>query len=362
MDLVNDRVFSRALNPAIMATLFATIMTLFLKLTLIIPVPQPEVQAFTLSYLPGFPVTVGDPSSFKIPMAVRLSNTEKFGIPNKTVVVSIQAIKATTLPGYDYMKMFATGIISDSNFLIDLCENWGTGTLEDFRTTKMCTPDLSVNGSRVVSDSDGVANFTEIYFEHAHPGTYELKFACEPLADCNNMYDTVKVVVKSDVRALKMLGTVQQLKPIPEGEEKQGTAWTDTPKVQITLNNGSYAVGRKVVAFSMGSLSSIPLEENYKNPIYPGITKIGNDMMQAVDSNKLTVFDGDIAYTDANGIATFPALTPSGFAGTNTYTILGLYCEGRITYIHEQTPTSLTHLVKAYAVSLSAFSFMFALS
>ena len=105
-----------------MATLFATIMTLFLKLTLIIPVPQPEVQAFTLSYLPGFPVTVGDPSSFKIPMAVRLSNTEKFGIPNKTVVVSVQAIKATTLPGYDWMKMFAdtTGIISDSNFLIDL--------------------------------------------------------------------------------------------------------------------------------------------------------------------------------------------------------------------------------------------------
>ena len=161
MDIVNDRVFSRALNPAIMSLLFAAIMTLFLKLTLNLPVPQADVQAFTLSYLPGFAVTSGNPDSFAIPMAVRLSNPQHFGIPNKTVVVTVTAVKATTSPGFDWMAAMTSGQTAlDSNYAIDLCRDWGYGTVEDFRTRHLCTPDMALNGTRVTSDSDGVANFT----------------------------------------------------------------------------------------------------------------------------------------------------------------------------------------------------------
>ena len=49
----------------------------------------------------------------------------------------------------------------------------------------MCNPKL--NGSVAVTDFDGIANFTGMYFEAGPPGSYEVTFSCVPAGDCNGL-------------------------------------------------------------------------------------------------------------------------------------------------------------------------------
>ena len=117
---MQDRVNVRWLNPAFASFMFFSLFALLLKMILIVPISSSEASTFTLAYLPGFPMTVGRPLA--VPMQVRVANTAKIGIPNRTVVARIVAIKAITKVGYDRFRQNGT-------FDIDLCDSWGKTSL-----------------------------------------------------------------------------------------------------------------------------------------------------------------------------------------------------------------------------------------
>ena len=116
---MQDRVNVRWLNPAFASFMFFSLFALLLKMILIVPISSLEASTFTLAYLPGFPMTVGRPLA--VPMQVRVANTAKIGIPNRTVVARIVAVKATIKSGFDMIKNGA--------FDIDLCDSWGKTSL-----------------------------------------------------------------------------------------------------------------------------------------------------------------------------------------------------------------------------------------
>ena len=115
---MQDRVNVRWLNPAFASFMFFSLFALLLKMILIVPISSLEASTFTLAYLPGFPMTVGRPLA--VPMQVRVANTAKIGIPNRTVVARIVAIKAITKSG---------GAFKGGAFDIDLCDSWGKTSL-----------------------------------------------------------------------------------------------------------------------------------------------------------------------------------------------------------------------------------------
>ena len=118
---MQDRVNVRWLNPAFASFMFFSLFALLLKMILIVPISSLEASTFTLAYLPGFPMTVGRPLA--VPMQVRVANTAKIGIPNRTVVARIVAIKAITKAGYGLL------LNGDGAFDIDLCDSWGKTSL-----------------------------------------------------------------------------------------------------------------------------------------------------------------------------------------------------------------------------------------
>jgi hypothetical protein len=114
----------RWLNPAFASFMFFSLFALLLKMILIVPISSLEASTFTLAYLPGFPMTVGRPLA--VPMQVRVANTAKIGIPNRTVVARIVAIKAITKVGFGVYELLSNG---GSPFDIDLCDSWGKTSL-----------------------------------------------------------------------------------------------------------------------------------------------------------------------------------------------------------------------------------------
>ena len=117
--------------------------------------------------------------------------------------------------------------------------------------------------------------------------------------------------------------------PLPEQTIALDTKFDTTKTVRVVNLNGTAAVGKRVRVFSYGHVQMIPLAVP-DSIIIPGLTSIENDMNQALSVNKLATFDGGSALTDEEGIARFPNLTISGYAGPTPYVIMGFYCEGQV--------------------------------
>ena len=220
-----------------------------------------------------------------------------------------------------------------------------------------------MQGRAVVTNTDGIADFRDMYFEQAHPGgeywrglahsscscvccspvrnshssaaslprftraAYTISFQCEPPSACNNFHDEVQVTVRSDVKELVLGDGFES--PLPEQTIALDTRFDSIKTVRVVNLNGTAAVGKRVRVFSYGNVQMIPLAVP-DSVVIPGLTHIENDMMQALDVNKLATFDGGSALTDEEGIARFPNLTISGYAGPSPYVIMGFYCEGQV--------------------------------
>ena len=155
---------------------------------------------------------------------------------------------------------------------------------------------------------------------------YTISFQCEPPSACNNFHDEVQVTVRSDVKELVLGDGFES--PLPEQTIALDTRFDSIKTVRVVNLNGTAAVGKRVRVFSYGNVQMIPLAVP-DSVVIPGLTHIENDMMQALDVNKLATFDGGSALTDEEGIARFPNLTISGYAGPTPYVIMRFYARGR---------------------------------